>query len=129
MVERGLRNVYRGAFQITCRRQRRDGGNFLSVQVATREHRSRFFLAGYRSLIARAMDGEPLLAANVPRRKPVPSASRTDRFDPSTRSMHKHPSRRSFFPLSAVVPFYRTTDDSRTLRTGSLTKNAAKKGR
>ncbi|KYN00073.1 hypothetical protein ALC62_09135, partial [Cyphomyrmex costatus] len=103
----------------------RRGGNFLSVQVATRAPIS-FLSRRYRSLIARAMDGEPLLAANAPWRKPVPS--RTDRFDPSTRSMHKHPFfRHSFLPLSAIVPFYRTSDDSRTPRAGSLTKNGSKK--
>lgn len=136
MVERGLRNVYRGAFQITCRRQqqRRDGGNFLSAQVATRAPIS-FLSRGYRSLIARrsvrAGKGRRTAAANAPRRKPVPSAPSRSIWPEHTVDVqtslpavpHPHPIRHP-----VVVPFYRTSDDSRTPGgRGSLTKNTGKK--
>jgi len=55
-------------------------------------------------------DGEPPNAkcSKEKGRKPVSSAARTDRFDPSARSMHKT-------PPSANVPFCRTLEDSRIL--------------
>lgn len=138
MVERGLRNVYRGAFQITCRRQqqRRDGGNFLSAQVATRAPIS-FLSRVYRSLIARrslrAGEGRRTAAVvtNVLRRKPVPSAR--CRANRSIWPEHTVDAQTSLpaVPHPPVLRLYRSTGPRMTREFpatgGSLTKNAGKK--
>ena len=129
MVEHGLRN-----------RLSRRVPDYVSPAAAGRRQLSKctgcdestdlvfFFLDRYRSLIARAMDREPLLAANAPWWKPVPSASRTDRFDPSTRSMYKHSSLPSFvLPAaggSTVLPDHQWLENSKN---GKFNKKCSKK--